>query len=156
MPEDRRGLARRVDQLERQLRDLTQTMQRVELEQAHVREVIDSRFRALDKGQEMLLLKFDGISTMLSAMAGDPQASPMGRVLAERLAVAKDETDTRMRQLETQHEEDEKRLDSLKTRADVLEGAIGFARASGIAGMLLAVGSIVLALLKLYVVAGKP
>lgn len=143
---DGRGLERRVIMLERQTEQFKAALQRVELEQAHVREVIDSRFRALDKGQEMLLLKFDGLAAQIVRMSGDPTETPAGRVLAERLEAVKGETERRIGEMEAKV----KGFDELKTQADQLKGGLALAQNSGIAGILLALAGLGIAALRAF------
>lgn len=81
---DRRSLYRRLDMLELRYTELHAIVQRVELEQAHVRSVLDSRFDALSKGQELLIEKFDRFREIITLQFEDAEKSAAGRsVLTE-------------------------------------------------------------------------
>ena len=88
-PMDRRNWERRVETLEQQYGQLQQGFQRVESEighlakeQEYVRELMKSNFGALNRGQEILALKFDQFAEAFTRVTGDPKESPAGRMLA--------------------------------------------------------------------------
>lgn len=142
-----RGLAVRVEMLEKQHDDLQKAIARVELEQGRVQQVIDSRFRALDKGQEILSVKFDSLAKDIATMAGDPDQSPAGRLINERIAVAKGEVKSRVDDIEKRVNEAQDAIDSMKTLADNVRGGLILWKASGVAGLLLAIAALVLSYL---------
>lgn len=82
---ERRHTERRVEELERNFMHIQQAVQRIEISQNHAKEVLDSRYKALEKGQDVVLAKIDAFDRQMTAMAGDPNQSPAGRQLGSDL-----------------------------------------------------------------------
>ena len=134
---------------------LEQSSQRVEAEQLRLKEVIDSRFRALDKGQDLLLAKFELVAANIIDMSSDPTRSAAGRLVIERIENARNEL-SRDRELNTQRIDAldgevkgfESRLADLEKFSHQLEGSLWFWKASGPAGLIVAILSLLAAWLR--------
>lgn len=144
---ERRQLDRRLTDLEKSYLQLSAAVQRVEIEQGHVREVLDSRFRALDKGQELLSIKFDksqdaatlrfeAFTKEILAMGGDPAQSPAGRVVLQQIAqVTRDESELTAR-VDRHEQHTNAELRSMHTILDQYQGAIKLATGLGAGGLI--------------------
>lgn len=121
------GLAVRVNRLEEQFEKVDKGLQRVELEQQHAREVLDARFNALNKGQDLLIEKFETLAKTVVDGSDPTQKN----------------TDKRVQALEAV-------VDGIKSSADELRGALAFAKQSGIASLLIALAAIALALAHIW------
>lgn len=68
--EERRGLERRVDMLEKLCTHIQAGMQRVEMQQERAREVLDSRYEATSKGQDMITAEIKHLTDKVNDAAG--------------------------------------------------------------------------------------
>jgi DNA repair exonuclease SbcCD ATPase subunit len=175
--DDRRGLDRRLTQLEqqhaeikRQQLELTLKVDGVGREQVHQRDLINMRFATLEKGQEVAVAKLDGLNASITLMASDQGNSPAGRALTKDIADlktlhtkdvtdlkadhAKDCSDMRaeytreISRLVQDYAEMERSQTALATEVSEFRGALKFASRRSIAGVLLAIAAIVTAALK--------
>ena len=114
--EDRdRALNERLDRMDRENQSLSHqvtaleaSVQIVKLEQLHLKELIDSRFKAIEKSQELQLSETKSLSAMITAMADDPGKSPAGRSLHNLIATVAQTVDVHSIKLEehsTVHQE---------------------------------------------------
>ena len=147
MPEEQRGFDRRLSDLERSYTDLRNAVQRVEIEQTHVREVLDSRFAALSKGQDLLLMKIDQLTKDLLDQLGDPAHSAAGRAMLS-LHRELHEKQTALEEKVGLHHA---RFATLQKQADQLQGALTLARSLGVAAIVTAFGSLAVALIRLAI-----
>lgn len=67
--DERRGLERRVEMLERQYAHIQAALQKVEMMQDRAREVLDSRYEATSKGQDLLSIKLDSLELKIGVLA---------------------------------------------------------------------------------------
>jgi hypothetical protein len=135
--DDRRGADRRLSQLERQYSDLATKVDRVGLEQVHQRDLINTRFATIEKGQELVSAKVDALTSSITLMASDQGNSPAGRALTRDIVDLK---------------QDYAKLDLcvqglLTTKAE-MAGAIAFATRSGVSAVLLAAAALVVMVLR--------
>lgn len=149
------GLVRRVDDLEQEMAafraafsDQKALLQRLELEQGHVREMIGARFQALDRGQELVGQKIDALAAAVNLSSSDPSGSPSGRMLMERLSgLAKDVESDRQKADGDRLVQDRKMTD-LTALADQLKGALWLAQVTGWGSALVAGASFLYTLLR--------
>lgn len=85
--DERRGIERRVEVLERQYMQVMNTLTRLEMMQVNVEKTLDSRHEALSAGQALVLAKIDGYVASVAMMSTEADKSPMGRALLEDLSV---------------------------------------------------------------------
>jgi hypothetical protein len=83
-----RALNTKIDQLERDYQILMQkvtlleaSVQVVKLEQTHLKELMDSRLKVIEKSQELQLVKMDQLSKEVIGMGNDVDKTPAGRTL---------------------------------------------------------------------------
>ncbi len=137
MAADRDGLERRVAMLEQQHVELKTALDRVASEQTHARELFGLKFQLLESGQTALSGKFDLLASQITSMAGDVNASPIGRILTARVDEVK-----------TQNAEHHNRLESIQTTIDQFKGGLTFAKQTGIGSVLLAGAAFVVVIMK--------
>lgn len=135
MPDDRRHTDRRIDDLERKHAQLANAIQRIEIEQVNAKDVLKSRFDALNNGQQTLATKMDGFKDFLTASIGEPTSSPAGRAIMKELERISSECGTRWEQ-----------LDSLIVDQSKVRGAVQLIHWIGLGGL----GAVALALLKAF------
>ena len=120
-----------TDDLEQRVRELEKGINRLELQQEQTREVLKSRFDALNKGQDLLVTKVDAFRELVGQLAGDASASPAGRALhadVQRLTVR---TDAHGQQ-----------LDAIMEFENEVRGALGLLKWIGASSILLALLSL--------------
>jgi hypothetical protein len=133
--DDRRRSDRRVDDLERKYSQLANALQRVEIEQVNARDVMKSRFDALNNGQLALVGRMDAVKDLLIASIGEPASSPAGRALSRDIQRISDECASRWEQ-----------IDSLVSDRAEVRGVLRIMQYVGIGGL----GAVALALLKSF------
>lgn len=109
------ALDRRVSTLEREHVQLAAAVQRIEIEQQNAREVLKSRFEALNSGQQLLLARLESLQATISTHAADAMNTPAGKQALreiddlkrrqEDLRQAAEVRDTRLLDLETFRQE---------------------------------------------------
>lgn len=68
--EDRRGvLDRRVESLEKQGTEHGYSLQRLQLEQAHMKELVDAKFQAVQAGQSTISAQISKLDTAVTGLA---------------------------------------------------------------------------------------
>lgn len=122
-------LSDRLGLLEQKYAALQQSLQRVEMEQSHVREIINSRFDILGKQHDLLLAKFEAVSDRMTQAIGDADKSPMGRSLSSMI----NGVGGRVTQCETDVED----LARWQTRVDGVLMVLKFMGAGGLAALVL-------------------
>jgi hypothetical protein len=127
---------------------ITRRVDKLELEMAHLRELFDSRFDAITRGQEAMLAKFDLLATQITETAGTVEATPAGRAMQQTVSGLRSETERRLSDLESKLNAHHTRFAGLQHNFDQLQGAYKFAKSTGVASLLLALASILVALLK--------
>lgn len=68
-PDERRGVERRLEMLERQYLQMQATLQKIELMQDRAQEVLDSRYETTCKGQDLLGVKLDSLEVKIGILA---------------------------------------------------------------------------------------
>ncbi len=107
--EERRGHERRIETLEKAYVHLQQAVQRVEVETEHMKEMLKSNFRALEKGQDLLVSEMRGFTTLIQTLTASADASPGGKQLLREIAF-----------VERARLEDRGRLDTLEGLGDTV------------------------------------
>jgi chaperonin cofactor prefoldin len=153
LQDDRRGLDRRLTQLEKQHHELTVKVDRVGIEQGHQRELINTRFATIEKGQEVVSTKLDALSHSITLMASDQGNTPAGRALTKDIAELKTDYVRDCVALRTEFNKEFVRMTGdyaeldrahqhLQREADELMGAIKFAKAVGVSGLLAGIAAL--------------
>jgi len=135
---------RRVEALERQYGELTRKVDHVSSEQNHIKELISQRFATIEKGQELVSAKVDGLSASIQMMASDPDKSPAGRM------ILKDQQDLQhdVLRLERDILELRTRSDARDRESSEFNGALKFASRASVSGLIIAILSVALLALK--------
>jgi len=143
--EDRdRMLNQRLDQLERESRDLSVkvtsiegSMRTVTLEQSHLKELLTARLLLIERTQEIGNGKIDTLSQNITLMASDVDKSPMGRSLRDGNRVLEanmSEQNDKMEALER----DLRERKLWQDRVDTVIGILKWIGAGGLVALLLA------------------
>lgn len=128
---ERRNIFRRLDHLERRYDQLSSAVQRVEIEQGNAKEVLKSRFDALNRGQDLLLTKIESFATVMQTVTGDPENSPAGKALSRSIT-----------HLDECFDLHDLRLKGLEEYRNEVRGGIRMAQAIGLAAIVTALGAI--------------
>lgn len=141
---DRRSMDRRVTLLEQQFATLSTKVDGVGLEQVHSRELIDMRFRTMEKSQEVVSVKLDALSQSIQLMASDAANSPAGRALVKEVGDLKLDHARDLADMKSGYDKLRQKHDELETEIAEARGAVKFATRVGVSALitviLLAVG----------------
>ena len=137
-------LNQRLDQLERESRDLSVkvtsiegSMRTVTLEQSHLKELLTARLLLIERTQEIGNGKIDTLSQNITLMASDVDKSPMGRSLRDGNRVLEanmSEQNDKMEALER----DLRERKLWQDRVDTVIGILKWIGAGGLVALLLA------------------
>lgn len=101
----------------------------VKLEQSHFRELFESRFKIIERGQELAISKIDSIQKEIAAMADGPERTPMGRALAHDIKTANGTLDGLL--------DDQKALKEWQLRVDSIISVLKWMGGAGVGALLL-------------------
>jgi len=88
------SIDRRVERLEQAQAEMAQQIALVQLEQSHLKELVNSRFSSLESAIGMLGAKLDSITTLIQAASADAMATPAGRNALATLTQLQAQVDT--------------------------------------------------------------
>lgn len=118
--------------LRSQVLTLQGSVQLMNAEMGHLKEIFDARTRIIEKGQDLIGSQVGQIARDLQVMTSEPEKSPMGRSLLDRIGAVGVRVQENSAQLIAQ---DQKQEELLKWQNQV-DGAILLLKFFGVAGML--------------------
>ena len=117
--------------IEQRVQNLEMAINRLQVLHEQSREVLKSRFEALSKGQDILVIKIDGFRDLVNQLAGDAASSPAGRAIQSSILALQEASANHHVQ-----------LDAMMTFENRVLGVLGLLKWIGAASILLALMSI--------------
>ena len=138
-----RQLYARLDQQDKSYAELTSkfvalesSVNVVKIEQGHLKELFEARFKGLERGQELQIEKFDNLANRLLEMSQDAMKSPATRSLHDHITSVDHTCSQILETIET-HKKIHTDLKTWQSNVETVLGILKWMGPMGVAGLII-------------------